>query len=113
MATVLIASNVRVFDEAGMATGPGLRAWGIASALAARGHHAILAEPGRARSPEPRCSRENVTLAWWTPGTHHLRRLVAMADVLVVQPGIEIAAALAGPEPRCLVVDLYNPVVPE
>ena len=113
MATVLITANVRVFDDAGMATGPGLRAWGLAASLAARGHRTTLAEPRRGPVAGPPSARDHVTLARWTPGTHDLRQLLTAADVLVAQPGVEIAAALAGLEPRCLVVDLYNPVVPE
>jgi hypothetical protein len=113
MANVVIASNVRVFDDAGMATGPGLRAWGLASALAARGHQTTLAEPGRGEQPHACSSRGKVAMAGWTPGAPGTRRLLTEVDVLVVQPGGGIAAACRGLEPRCLVVDLYNPVVPE
>lgn len=113
MAVVLILSNIGVFDAAGMATGPGLRAWGIAAALAARGHDTTLAEPRRGQVAGPRPDRDGVSLAWWSPGDPELRRRVATAEVVIVQPGGEVARALRGLASRCLVVDLYNPVVTE
>lgn len=113
MATVLIISNIRILDDTGRATGPGLRAWGIAEALADRGHRAILAEPRFSQPRGERDARGKVRLAWWTPGTYDLRPLVSAADVVIVQAAGEIAMALARSNPRCLVVDLYNPVVPE
>ena len=77
-----------------MATGPGLRAWGLAASLAARGHRTTLAEPRRGPVAGPPSARGQVALAGWTPGTHDLRQLLTAADVLVAQPGVEIAAAV-------------------
>jgi hypothetical protein len=113
MCSVLIVSNIRVFDEEGRATGPGLRAWGIAAALAARGHTATLLEPRPRGIVDSRNEREGVRLGWWQCGDPELRRQVATADLVVMQPGRVVAEALAGVRPRCLVVDLYNPVVTE
>jgi glycosyltransferase involved in cell wall biosynthesis len=113
MATIQIISNIRVFDDAGMATGPGLRAWGIAAALAARGHRTWLAEPQPGAVELRRSERAGVQLAWWRKGSRELRRLVHDADVVLVQPCPAIAFALAELQPRCLVVDLYNPVITE
>lgn len=113
MARVLIVSNIRVFDEAGMATGPGLRAWGIARALSVRGHQTILAEPGQGRGKQPDADREGVRLISWRRNDTEFVRSVAHADVVIVQPGTTVAAAFGGLETRCLVVDLYNPVMTE
>jgi glycosyltransferase involved in cell wall biosynthesis len=113
MANVLILSNIRVFDDAGMATGPGLRAWGMATALSARGHETVLAEPQIGPSGVRRAERESVRLAWWQQRSAEMRRLVQQADVVIVQPCPAIAFALADLQPRCLVVDLYNPVITE
>jgi glycosyltransferase involved in cell wall biosynthesis len=113
MATVLIVSNIRVFDAAGMATGPGLRAWGLAAALVARGHRTTLAAPRCGQEARPRGARDDVSIVEWTPGTRDLKKLLASADVVIAQPGVGIAAAFSGLDRRCLVVDLYNPVVPE
>src|SRR5262249_33836920 len=137
MASVLIVSNIRVFDEAGMATGPGLRARGIAAALAARGHQTFLAEPQRGRIKEPGTGaqrtqlrspgfagypparfagtrgRDGIQLTSWRKKDREFARMAAQADVVIVQPGTAVAAAFAGLETRCLVVDLYNPVMTE
>ncbi len=113
MATVLIVSNLRVFNEAGMATGPGLRAWGIATSLAARGHTTSLYQLDFSVATPASTCRDGVALNSWKPGDRALRRALAAADVVIVQPGGDIATELTRVKPRCLVVDLYNPVVPE
>jgi hypothetical protein len=144
VANVLIISNIGVFDAAGMATGPGLRAWGLAAALATRGHRIVLAErrQGPAGSSRPLANaagpagrrsthcvgtrgrrgpgggpattlRSGVSIIGWNENDRDLRPRVALADVVIVQPGRYVAEVLAGAKVRCLIVDLYNPVVTE
>ena len=45
MAKILLFSNVPVFTPDGMASGLGLRVWGMAQALTARGHQVQVLEP--------------------------------------------------------------------
>src|SRR5258707_179884 len=117
MASVLILSNIRVFDDAGMATGPGLRAWGIAAALAARGHDATLAEPLPEGKPAARAPREGVRLAGWRRGDAGLRQFGDRAEGGVVQPAPPPPLALARlretrPHATVVFVGAENPMEP-
>ena len=46
---VLLFSPIPVFTPTGMASGLGLRVWGLARALSARGHRVRIAEPAGGR----------------------------------------------------------------
>jgi glycosyltransferase involved in cell wall biosynthesis len=116
MAKVLLFSNVPVFTTDGIATGLGLRVWGLARALAARGHDVTVAEPAsgvqerlipslNTRTPE------HLNTVTWSDDPHSTRRLIEAADVVIVQPTLALWPHFLRSRPRCLVVDLYNPVL--
>jgi glycosyltransferase involved in cell wall biosynthesis len=128
MAKVLLFSNVPVFTPDGIATGLGLRVWGLARSLATRGHDVTIAEPetGRGRRaeggrtsssiPDALCPLPSALsplppIVTWSGDPRSTRRLIESADVVVVQPTLALWPHFLRPRPRCLVVDLYNPVL--
>jgi glycosyltransferase involved in cell wall biosynthesis len=113
MAKVLLFSYWPVFTREGMTCSVGLRAWGLARALSNRGHQVRIAEPASARPvscPAPQDRRIEM-VGWQHPKAS--RRLIEEADVVVVQPTWEMWPHFARARPRCLVVDLYAPLLLE
>jgi glycosyltransferase involved in cell wall biosynthesis len=113
MAKVLLFAPVPVFTAEGMASGIGLRVWGLARALAARGHQVRIAEPAAGRptpSPAPQDARIE-RIGWDQPRAS--RAMIEAADVVVVQPTMGMWPHFLRSQPRCLVVDVYAPMLLE
>src|SRR5712691_1162918 len=113
MAEVLLFAPVPVFTAEGMASGIGLRVWGLARALAGRGHRVRIAEPASVRptrSPAPQDPRIEM-IGWDRPRAS--RAMIEAADVVVVQPTMGMWPHFVRCRPRCLVVDVYAPMLLE
>jgi glycosyltransferase involved in cell wall biosynthesis len=109
---VLLFSPIPVFTPTGMASGLGLRVWGLARALSARGHQVRIAEPVGGRSTAA-ATTAHPEIEWvsWGKDTRASRPLIEEADVVIVQPTIGQWPHFLRSRPRCLVVDLYNPTL--
>lgn len=115
MANVLMFSYWPVFTRDGMACSVGLRVWGLARALAARGHQVRIAEPQDDQSvlSETACidGLQRVGYRWGDPRT--TRRMIADADVVYTQATPTMWSHFVWSQPRSLVVDLYAPILLE
>jgi glycosyltransferase involved in cell wall biosynthesis len=113
MARVLLFSYWPVFTPEGMACSVGLRVWGMAQALSARGHQVRIAEPQNGRSAIPPapvdCGVEMV--GWGNPRSS--RGMIEAADVVVAPAAPLMLPHFKRARPRCLVVDLYAPILLE
>jgi glycosyltransferase involved in cell wall biosynthesis len=116
MSRVLLFANVPVFTPEGMASGLGLRVWGLARALSARGHQVQLAEPGSGVqvfgcSGVQGGAGANPSFCRWGGNPRETRAMIEAADVVIVQPTLALWPHFLRSRPRCLVVDLYNPTL--
>src|SRR5437763_8851798 len=111
MSRVLLFSYWPVFTPDGMACSVGLRVWGLARQLSDRGHQVQIAEPGRGpacRAPlDPR-----IEMVRWS-NVRASRRMIRDADVVVVPAAPAMVPHFKRATPRCLVVDLYAPILLE
>ena len=108
---VLLFSPIPVFTPTGMASGLGLRVWGLARALSARGHRVRIAAPGLTPGPSPAAAPPDIERVGWGKDTRASRAMIEEADVVVVQPTLAQWPHFLRSRPRCLVVDLYNPTL--
>jgi glycosyltransferase involved in cell wall biosynthesis len=114
MARVLLFANVLVFTPEGMASGLGLRVWGLARALATRGHQVRVAEPASGVQALRRSGAQGetgISLCAWGSSTRETQAMIEAADVVIVQPTLALWPHFLRAHPRCLVVDLYNPTL--
>lgn len=115
MAKVVMFSYWPVFTPDGMACSVGLRIWGLARALAARGHQVRIAEPqdgaSAAAHAHPVRGVEVVGFSWSDPRT--TRAMIEDADVVYVQATPTMWSHFVWSRPRALVVDLYAPILLE
>src|SRR5207244_12141202 len=77
MAKVLLFSYWPVFTPEGMACSVGLRVWGLAQALARRGHDVRIAEPAQVRptaAPSPLDAR--IQLVGWSHDARASRAMI-------------------------------------
>jgi glycosyltransferase involved in cell wall biosynthesis len=113
MARVLLFSYWPVFTPEGMACSVGLRVWGLAQTLSALGHQVRIAEPqnGRAAIPPPPVDCGVEMVGWGHPRAS--RAMIEAADVVVAPAAPLMLPHFKHARPRCLVVDLYAPILLE
>jgi glycosyltransferase involved in cell wall biosynthesis len=113
MTKILFFSQWPIFSENGMACSVGLRIWGLARQLSARGHEVTISEPlGRRTAIPPAPGAPGIRFTGWRDPCDS-RAEIERADVVVVQATPFVMPHFEHARPRFLVADLYAPVLLE